>query len=506
MKKLLLLLCSLLPLAAVSSAATISGTLVDSAGSNPISGQKIYFIDSLSSSVLYVDSTTTNSSGNYSFTIPATSPWVNLILYTATCGGTSLQHHYYSGSSISVPNWKITTAYMTFSGTAFYKNRSRAAGINVYIMGSGSPAPVVNSAGANAVTDANGNYTAYIPCNWTGGWISMQFENANCLTGWWGFSWSGHPVTGRVDTFYCPQVSGHVTKQGGGVAGNAKVYLINVEVDTTTIPATKTLKAIDSTTSNANGRYTFQGKIGTLIKAALQPSDVDYLNFLPTYYDSSLLWSGADTVDLAQWNYLDSNVSISLRGGANPGGPGFIGGDVLVGANKSTAVGDPLEGKILLLTTAAGKAVSYTYSDASGHFSFSNLPLGSYLLFGDAGGKLNPALSIVLTAGNTSVSNVIFEENNVRFEGHLNTLGVTGQSAMESVRLYPSPAKSHLYFGGMSGIKGEKNVEVFDLRGAVVLRTKLQGTSMKIGDLPGGVYLLHLQTEEGVANFRFIKE
>jgi len=189
--------------ASAGNAATISGILIDTATSLPISGQKVYFLDSLSSTSLYRDSTVTNSAGSYTFTIPAASPWGNLVLSTMTCGGMSSKYHYYSGSSIVAPNWGIATAYYAFSGTVYYRNKVPAAGVNVYVaqLGSSPAAPVVNAAGANAVTAANGTYTVYLPCSWSAGWISLEFENPYCLSGWSGLSWSGASAAGRVDCY-----------------------------------------------------------------------------------------------------------------------------------------------------------------------------------------------------------------------------------------------------------------------------------------------------------------
>jgi hypothetical protein len=430
------------------------------------------------------------------------------------------RYYYYSSSSISVPGWTVTSASYTFSGAVYYRNSTPAAGVNVFVMQMGSPsAPTVNSAGANAVTAANGTYTLTLPCSWTPGSISIQFGNPTCLSGWYGVSWSGSSTSGRIDSFNCPQISGVVSKQGGGIAANAKVYLIKVQTDTSTVPHTISLTATDSTITNANGQYLFNalswsgttpnGYSATIVKAALQPSDPAYSNFLPTYHDSSLVWSGADTVNYYQWLYLASNIDISLRGGTNPGGPGFIGGDVLLGANKTAGVGDPLPSRILLLTTATGQAIGYTYSDASGKFFFSNLPLGNYLLFGDAGGKANPALAVTLTAGSATVNNVVFEENSKSFEGHIGNVGVVLPAGLNAVSVFPNPANDRVNINGLATIKGNKTIILSNMSGQVISTTNIAADktgSLSMKQLPAGVYLLQLKTAEGTANFRLIKE
>ncbi|MES2461148.1 MAG: hypothetical protein V4671_11255, partial [Armatimonadota bacterium] len=50
-------------------------------------------------------------------------------------------------------------------------------------------------------------------------------------------------------------------------------------------------------------------------------------------------------------------------------------------------------------------------------FYVNNVPVGNYKIFGDAGGKWNPELSFSITAAKPTVNNIIFEENDSKFEG-----------------------------------------------------------------------------------------
>jgi hypothetical protein len=289
------------------------------------------------------------------------------------------------------------------------------------------------------------------------------------------------------------------------------VYLIGEEYDTTVTPKDTLLKAYDSTLTNAAGHYSFSTNNffwsnTQRVKAALPATHASYANYLPTYHDSALMWRNARTFNGNAWYYHDTTLNISMRAGTNPGGAGFIGGRVVLGANKN--VGDPLEGRILLLTTDLGDAVGYVYSDANGLFSFPNLATGNYLIFGDVWGKANPPLAITLSGSTPSVSNVVFEENSKSFDGHLAPVGVNGVSMLNAIRIYPNPAKDVLSIEGLSAIKGDKVATVRSITGAVVSKSTIAGksASIQVGPLQSGMYMLQLQTAEGITSFKFIKD
>jgi hypothetical protein len=298
---------------------------------------------------------------------------------------------------------------------------------------------------------------------------------------------------------------------------HARIWLIRRDITPVTLDTV--LTAIDSTftPTNSNGGYFFTRTCPSpsatyLLKAALLPSDPRYSSYMPSYMDSALTWSGALSITGAAFtasglpNPIDYNIY--LKAGSNPGGPGFIGGSVLLGANKSTAVGDPLSSRILLLTTASGQAVGYTYSDPSGKFKFSNLPLGTYKLFGDAGGKANPALTVTLSNATQSISDIVFEENSKKFEGHSSSLNVGAAGTLADVSIFPNPATDVVNITGLGAIKGNKAVILSSLTGYEISRQVVAGDAAHIAAaaLPAGIYILQVQTEAGNAAYRFVRQ
>lgn len=310
-------------------------------------------------------------------------------------------------------------------------------------------------------------------------------------------------------------IHGTVSLSGATNNGPATVYLISKQYDSVIKDTVLTL--LDSiATAGTGGAYTKtynsnpMANVGAggalLLKAALKSTHPSYASYLPTYYSSALVWS--NSTPLSASNFVAANATnINLISGSNPGGPGFVGGSVILGANKSAAVGDPLRGRIILLTNSTGQGVAYTYSDTNGRFSFSNLALGTYKIFGDAWGKTNPALTFTLTSTHSSVGNIIFEENSTKFEPRLTALAVSN-NVLRDVTLFPNPVTDHLSFTGLNNIAGNKVVVLRDIAGAVLQQRSFasgEQVTLSTGNLSAGIYMLQLQTEAGSASFRVVK-
>lgn len=419
--KQLSLLALLCLFAAGAGASTFSGTVTNASTSAPIASQKVFIIDSSGSS-LWRDSTLTNSSGQYSFTLPASVASGHFLLaYTTACGAVSYSWGTYSGSNMTGQNFSVCAAP----------------------------------------------------------------PSAYTLKG---------IVSGPLDS---PSYR------------NFKVYLIRKAYDP--VAADTTLTAIDSiavtgTTYFSKG-YSAIPSGTLLLKVALLPGDSQYSNFLPTYYDSSLQWSSAKVLTSSNFTGW---TNVYMKAGTNPGGPGFIGGSVLLGANKSTGAGDPLAQRIIIITNAAtGKAVGYTYSDAAGHFQFPSLAYGTYKLFGDVWGKNNPALTVTLSASNGTVNNVLFRENKKDFTGQIGGLGVNSANPLlAGIFAYPNPAKDYVEVGGIGAISGDKTITLSAVNGAVIARQEAPASGnvrIATASLAPGIYILRVQTDAGVVEMKITK-
>jgi hypothetical protein len=238
------------------------------------------------------------------------------------------------------------------------------------------------------------------------------------------------------------------------------------------------------------------------------PSHPLYANYLPTYDTNKIIWNAARQLDSLHFSPCVTS-NINMTPGTYPGGPGFIGGSVLVGANKPTAVGDPLPNKIILLTDINNIPLAYRYTDTGGHFKFSGLAYGTYKLFGDAWGKINPALTVTITAAKPSLPNIIFEENNTFFRGIINLAVANTSNPLDGLTVYPNPVKDHVSIEGLNAIAGPKTVMVRSIIGNLLSTQSFaagQQVAANTANIPAGIYILQVLTESGNASFRIVKQ
>jgi len=76
------------------------------------------------------------------------------------------------------------------------------------------------------------------------------------------------------------------------------------------------------------------------------------------------------------------------------------------------------------------------------------------------------------------------------------------------LRIYPNPVQNYLNIELQKDYP-ESNIEILDLNGKLISKTKFSGASYKLKSLdalPKGVYILHLQNEELNVLLRFVKE
>lgn len=253
------------------------------------------------------------------------------------------------------------------------------------------------------------------------------------------------------------------------------------------------LFAVDTTYIDSMGTYYFSGLCkGTYyVKAALGKTDVNYTDYLPTYYGNKLKWSSASTITLGS---SKSGIDINMTLGTNRGGPGFIGGNVRKGANKKG--GAPLDGIEIAILDENSDAVAYTYSDVDGLFEFPSLAYGKYLMVVDIPGLSSNELWVELKDGDAK-QEVLVEVNSDDIELSLDGfVGIDPINASNSFVVYPNPAGATLTLDlpNFNGL-----VRVFDLTGKVVLEeTMTNGTkTINTTSLPAGLYQVRIN---GVQN------
>lgn len=271
------------------------------------------------------------------------------------------------------------------------------------------------------------------------------------------------------------------------------VYLITLDLQT------NQLVAVDSMVLDTSNYYYF-GPLACgdyLVKAASYASSQYYSNYIPTYYGNSPFWGFAQTISLSQTN-PQVDADITLIAANNPGGPGFIGGDVTQGANK-TDPGDPLSGMQVMLFNLNGAAIAYTYTDQNGEFGFDNLAWGTYQVYVEVLGVQTIPAIVTIGPEQPSVDDV-----HIFVTDELITTGIEEfdfEGAISEV--YPNPVfgDGFIRFNLPNAVVADLNV--LDLSGRLVSTSTVSisnGESLITIDsegLNGGYYLLNIQDVEG---------
>ena len=309
------------------------------------------------------------------------------------------------------------------------------------------------------VTDANG-------CTVTS-CVEVGFEPGNC-EGW---------ISGIVNAGSANQP-----------LDEGMAYLITFDANTNMLMAVDSM-ALDS------GNYFFFGPLdcGTyLVKAAATSGSQYYNGHIPTYFGNSPFWGFAQNVNVTA--NATVTVDVTLIAANNPGGPGFIGGDVTEGANK-TDPGDVLSGMQVMIFNLSGDAIAYTYTDGNGEFGFSNLAYGTYQVYVEVlGAQTIPA---VVTIGPDSPSE---EGVHIFASESLISTGIEEFDFDGAIsEVYPNPVANQASIKLNLDAALMINVSVVDLTGRTISSQTISAVggentiNVSADELKNGYYFLNIQ-------------
>lgn len=292
---------------------------------------------------------------------------------------------------------------------------------------------------------------------------------------------------------------GAVRANGVG-ACSGTVYLISDSSGFLSVVNTITL--VDSFgNGNCTGGYAFWAPQGTYyVKAALDVTDPNYANYLPTYYGNQLNWADATPITLN--NHL-TNGDIDLIAGVNPGGPGFVGGWVTQGAglaiggnNESRSTGDPLPNIQVNLLTLNDVPVAATFTDANGRYTFSNLALGTYKVYAEQINKVPYPLNVTLSANNPTQDNV-----NVLVNSNSAVTGLDDLRDIQIEGLYPNPVSDRATLSVSLKQNSKVKMTLTDVNGRLLqnkvldLSTGANRITLDLSEEAAGIYHLSLTNE-----------
>jgi hypothetical protein len=280
-------------------------------------------------------------------------------------------------------------------------------------------------------------------------------------------------------------------------AGPSQVYLIEHNA----LPGT--LTAIDTTLSvDSSGVTTYHFANITpgnyLVKAAMLPSNPNYAANIPSYHQSAIFWNQATTVNVLPNTFTQANISYVQ--GINPGGPGFVGGLVSQGANKGP--GDPIEGVQLLLLDVMNndQPVAVTFSDAAGHFEFTNIPFGTFKVYAEMLNKTTHPVIVTVDAANPSndAIQIVVGATVISFIDHS-----PGLSMGAIGHFYPNPASAFSSLNVTLTQNASLRIEISDLTGHILSTQTVEKNAgqhlleFDLSTLSRGMYIVSVKGKDG---------
>lgn len=275
-----------------------------------------------------------------------------------------------------------------------------------------------------------------------------------------------------------------------GDPGLVKVWLIKYN------PVTHLLTAVDSAKIGGFQQFTF-GNVGTdsfRIKVSYD-SLAAGTGAQPTYHNSSPYWNSASVIHHTA-GVDDTGKNIVMMYGAVTAGPGFISGDVTTGANKGTADYVPAPGVLVFcVDNATGAIIQSAYTNASGHYSFSGLPVDkTYRIYPEEINYLTTPNPVTLTSGTTSVTAAHFQKHSVSLTiTPLLSYAGDVMSKMD-IHVFPIPADRVINIQWPQAASSYGHIEIADVWGRRVISKATdiaKGTeTVDVSALSAGVYFL----------------
>jgi hypothetical protein len=309
-----------------------------------------------------------------------------------------------------------------------------------------------------------------------------------------------------------PMIGGYIHKDDTTVLPKYPAYKVwLIEYNSTA----GTLTAVDSVSIAANStvyprQYGFYSSVNMtstyMVKAAITNGPTSGTGYVPTYDSSAIFWSSANA---HKWTSMDSvNRHIWMVKGTVSSGPGFIGGSIAAGANKSTAPGDPIPSMTVYLLNATGTAlVQSTVTDATGAFSFSNVANGTYKVYPEDGGSATTAVTVTISTSTANITHVDFEKSFANKTIKPRPSGIITVADDKIFSVYPNPASNNLTVK-LNTSNTSAHVVMLSTEGRVVLSQDVklsnQSATINVAAFAKGSYFVTVQDGAKVSTQRVV--
>ncbi len=299
------------------------------------------------------------------------------------------------------------------------------------------------------------------------------------------------------------QITGVISVDTSGTGNPAspayKVWLIQYDA------STQNLSAVDSvsvTGSRSYTAYTFNNPAAGSyrVKAALTNGPASGTAAVPTYDNDSLYWYDAVIITYSGTGVSTGN-NVIMQQGTVTSGPGFVAGNVTSGANKSTQTtgnGTGVGNIVIFLETTNGKVLAYQTTDGNGHYSFSNIPAGTYHIYPEILGCVTAPATVVV--GTTQITDIDFIQHTIsKTVTPVNVGFANVASANNMFSIFPNPGTGvfNISWSSANPLQTAHAI-VSDVTGRKVYETLLNmnalsgKTQLNLSQFESGVYFINI--------------
>ena len=258
------------------------------------------------------------------------------------------------------------------------------------------------------------------------------------------------------------------------------------------------------------------------ITLRFDPDTIDYPGYLNTYLGNTPVYADAEFFNLVKDT---SGLEITLvQTPPPPNGNSEISGIfVEENKNKSGSIltygkyngkGTPVSEISVFLIDQNGNIFDFDLTESTGEFLFENIPVGQYKFAADYVGFFMDDTndSLIISQENQKFTIAAVAENNVITIEVENITSISSLVENSGIYVYPNPAIDHIILQFNNNIPADDYILKINSMTGKVMRKKIihlhdvsQEFSIRIDDLPSGIYIITLSGNNYIYNARFIK-
>lgn len=307
-------------------------------------------------------------------------------------------------------------------------------------------------------------------------------------------------------------------------AVHGKVYKVTQPADDGLVVAISIApdvpRAVSTAYTNSGGEFEFSNlPAGNYLLYAITNPQSGY-DWVPTYYTESYVWQSAYQLPL-NTDVYGIDISLVPVSDKLPSGNGLISGSFTYQGkiseddsiyrmpwfNNRKTVFEPFIGYpasnhiVLLMNTGLSRVFNWILTASDGSFSFTQLPFGSYRLWGEKAGYTN-SISPVITISpqNNQIEGVQLDIKQKNIEITL----PHNSTPDDNVMLYPNPATDWLWFNDNAiGDFQTLKIRFFDAAGRQVKETIIKRytgspvAGIDVSDIRPGLYICYMAGDNG---------